>query len=183
MDGPKIHILEKVVLNIKFEIEIVFPIEFILLKKCAVSIILGRYACQLLKSAVDYKDVIWTFSCEGRKIKKQLYNKNEVSEQLISDISESTESDSSDYYEKSGKTSDSDDGNEALFLEVLNYEIIKSSNTEDFIIKRESDLKIEPETFEEKLINIISDFDEIDINTKGRFYHLMMENKDLISIK
>ncbi|OMJ28742.1 hypothetical protein AYI69_g1764 [Smittium culicis] len=106
VDGPEIKILGTVVLNVKFEKDMILPIEFQVLKNCTVPIILERDACQFLKSSMDYENEIWTFSHNKRKEKKQLFNRSELSERLEFVQSDSLDSDLSEYFSSDSSSSD-----------------------------------------------------------------------------
>ncbi|OLY82925.1 hypothetical protein AYI68_g2947 [Smittium mucronatum] len=96
VSGPPFLVKEGVLINSKFEEDIIIPIEFVVINDGPVPIILGLDICQKLYSNINYKDETFTIEIEGKRYSTQIFSREALiqnKEMLFDDVSESDDSD------------------------------------------------------------------------------------------
>ncbi|OMJ28989.1 hypothetical protein AYI69_g1520 [Smittium culicis] len=78
VSGKVVEIRKRVELPIEFDDGIIIGIPFIVIKECAVPILLGLDTCMRLKSKINYEEETYAINLENKKHTYQLYSKDNV---------------------------------------------------------------------------------------------------------
>ncbi|OMJ29471.1 hypothetical protein AYI69_g1019 [Smittium culicis] len=117
VSGPSFLVSEGVVIHAKFEEDIIIPIEFVVIEKGPVPIILGLDVCQRLYSNINYKDETFTIEIDGKNYATQIYSRETLlnnHEILFEDV----------------LYAENDDSSKLIMYTSIKAEIQDSENTE-----------------------------------------------------
>ncbi|OMJ29235.1 Retrovirus-related Pol polyprotein from transposon [Smittium culicis] len=130
VSGDLVQIFDCTRLPLEFEKDLIIPTTFIVMRDCAVPILLGLDVCQNLKAAINYEEETFELTYRNKRSKFQLLSKDNIYK--VAEITDSEYSDSSseEEYEDTEHKNNSEDESVPLFYSGVEAAISGAGNPE-----------------------------------------------------